>query len=168
MNRLLRAIEILTDRVSGALMAWSIFLLMVLVLVEVVARYLLNQPLSVAEEYGGYLLVAMTMIGLAYTWKEKGHISVDLLVSRLPVRLQLRLRAVTLMLAAALTVLLVAAGLRMVSQSILFGTRSGSWLRTPLAWPQMIVALGSALLALQLFAEIVKLWRALRSQGGQR
>lgn len=168
MNRLLRAIEILTERVSGQLMAWSIFVLMVLVLVEVVTRYLLNQPLSVAEEYGGYLLVAMTMIGLAYTWKEKGHISVDLLVSRLPERVRLRLRAATLLLAAALTVLLVAAGMRMVSQSFLFGTRSGSWLRTPLAWPQMIVVLGAALLALQLFAEIVTLWRALRSKGDRR
>jgi TRAP-type C4-dicarboxylate transport system permease small subunit len=168
MNRLLRTIAILTDRVSGALMAWSIFLLMILVLVEVVTRYLLNQPLSVAEEYGGYLLVAMTMVGLAYTWKEKGHISVDLLVSRLPARFQLRLRAATLTLAAALTLLLVAASLRMVSQSFLFGTRSGSWLRTPLAWPQMIVVLGSALLVLQLFAEIVALWRALRSRGEER
>jgi TRAP-type C4-dicarboxylate transport system permease small subunit len=168
MDALLRAIETVTDWVSGWLMAWSIFVLMILVLAEVVMRYLVNQPLSVAEEYGGYLLVAMTMIGLAFTWKEKGHINVDLLFNRLPAGVQRRLRLFTLLLAAALTVLLVAAGVNLVSQSFLFGTRSGSWLRTPLAWPQMILVLGSALLVLQLFAEIVKQLRALRGEGGER
>lgn len=167
MDALLRKIETLTEWVSGWLMAWSIFVLMILVLVEVVTRYLINQPLSVAEEYGGYLLVAMTMIGLAYTWKEKGHINVDLLFNRLPPGVQLKLRFVTLVLAAVLTVLLVAASISLVSQSFLFGTRSGSWLRTPLAWPQMILVLGSALLVLQLFVEIVRQIRALRAQGGE-
>ena len=142
MDALLRTIETVTDWVSGALMAWSIFVLMILVLVEVVMRYLLNQPLSLAEEYGGYLLVAMTMIGLAYTWKEKGHINVDLLISRFSAGVQLRLRFITLLLAAALTALLVVASCSFVSQSFLFGARSGSWLRTPLAWPQLILVLG--------------------------
>jgi TRAP-type C4-dicarboxylate transport system permease small subunit len=168
MDALLRAVETLTDWVSGWLMAWSIFVLMILVLVEVVTRYLLNQPLSIAEEYGGYLLVAMTMIGLAYTWKEKGHINVDLLFNRLPANLRRRLRLFTLAIALALTALLVAASGALVSQSFLFGTRSGSWLRTPLAWPQMILVLGSALLLLQLIVEFLRQLRALRGEGGER
>jgi TRAP-type C4-dicarboxylate transport system permease small subunit len=168
MDALLNKIEAVTDWVSGALMAWSIFVLMILVLLEVVTRYLLNQPLSIAEEYGGYMLVAMTMVGLAYTWKENGHINVDLLISRLPPGVRTRLRLITLVLAVVLTALLVAASTLLVSQSFLFGVRSGSWLRTPLAWPQMILVLGSALLVMQLCAEIVKTLRALRKEGGDR
>ncbi len=168
MDKLFRIIEWFSDYISGALMAWSIFVLMIMVLVEVVTRYIMNQPLSLADEYGGYMLVAMTMIGLAYTWKEKGHIYVDLVVNRLPASLQMKFRFVTLMLAMILSVLLVAASWELVSQSFLFGARSGSWLRTPLAWPQMTLILGAVLLVAQLLVEIVRLVRRLASGEGGR
>ena len=168
MDKLFRIIEWFSDYISGALMAWSIFVLMIMVLVEVVTRYIMNQPLSLADEYGGYMLVAMTMIGLAYNWKEKGHIYVDLVVNRLPASLQMKFRFVTLMLAMILSVLLVAASWELVSQSFLFGARSGSRLRTPLAWPQMTLILGAVLLVAQLLVEIVRLVRRLASGEGGR
>jgi TRAP-type C4-dicarboxylate transport system permease small subunit len=168
MDKLFRVIEWFSDYVSGVLMAWSIFILMLMVLVEVVTRYIMNQPLSLADEYGGYMLVAMTMVGLAYTWKEKGHIYVDLVVNRLPESLRMKLRLVTLILAMILSVLLVVASWELVSQSFLFGARSGSWLRTPLAWPQMTLILGSVMLVAQLFVDIVRLVRSLTAAGGGR
>lgn len=168
MDKLFRVVEWISHYVSGVLMAWSIFILMLMVLVEVVTRYIMNQPLSLADEYGGYMLVAMTMIGLAYTWKEKGHIYVDLVVNRLPASLQIKFRLVTLILAMALSVLLVVASWELVSQSFLFGARSGSWLRTPLAWPQMTLVLGTVLLVAQLFVEIVRMARRLSSGEGDR
>jgi TRAP-type C4-dicarboxylate transport system permease small subunit len=168
MDKLFRVVEWFSHYVSGVLMAGSIFVLMLMVLVEVVTRYIMNQPLSLADEYGGYMLVAMTMVGLAYTWKEKGHIYVDLVVNRLPDSLRMKLRLVTLMLAMILSVLLVVASWELVSQSFLFGARSGSWLRTPLAWPQMTLILGSVMLAAQLFVDIVRLVRSLTAAGGGR
>lgn len=168
MDRLFRVVEWFSHYISGVLMAWSIFILMLMVLVEVVTRYIISQPLSLADEYGGYMLVAMTMIGLAYTWKEKGHIHVDLIVNRLPSSLQMKFRLVTLVLALVLSLLLVAASWELVSQSFLFGARSGSWLRTPLAWPQMALVLGAVLLVAQIFADIVRLCRGLTADGGGR
>jgi TRAP-type C4-dicarboxylate transport system permease small subunit len=168
MDKLFRVVEWFSHYVSGVLMAWSIFILMLMVLVEVVTRYIMNQPLSLADEYGGYMLVAMTMVGLAYTWKEKGHIYVDLVVSRLPAFLQLKFRLATLILALILSVLLVVASWELVSQSFLFGARSGSWLRTPLAWPQMTLILGAVLLVAQLVVDIVRLVRRMwPSEGGR-
>ena len=168
MEKICRVIELITNYVSGLLMAWSIFGLMVLVIVEVVSRYVLNQPLSIADEYGGYMLVAITMIGLAYTWKEKGHISVDLVVNQLSPGVQTKLRLATLLLAGVLSVVLVAAGYKFVAQSFLFGARSGSWLRTPVAWPQLVLIIGSVLLAAQLFVEIVRLVRQLAATKGEK
>ena len=168
MDRLFRVVVWFSHYISGVLMAWSIFILMLMVLVEVVTRYIISQPLSLADEYGGYMLVAMTMIGLAYTWKEKGHIHVDLIVNRLPSSLQMKFRLVTLVLALVLSLLLVAASWELVSQSFLFGARSGSWLRTPLAWPQMALVLGAVLLVAQIFADIVRLCRGLTADGGGR
>ena len=149
-------IEKVTDVLSGHLQAGIIFFLMVMLLAEVLTRYILRSPLSIADEMGGYLLVAITFMGLAYTWKEKGHVRVSLLVSRLPHKFAHLLRFITLILATVFTLPLIKACYDLISDSLLFESRSGSWLRTPLAYPQSILLIGSVMLFLQLVAEIIK------------
>ena len=153
---IVKVIEEVTDVLSGYLQAGIIFFLMVMLLVEVLTRYILRSPLSVADEMGGYLLVAITFMGLAYTWKEKGHVRVSLLISRLPDKFGRQLRFITLILATVFTLPLIKACYDLISDSLLFESRSGSWLRTPLAYPQTILLIGATMLFLQLVAEIIK------------
>jgi TRAP-type C4-dicarboxylate transport system permease small subunit len=153
---IVKVIEKVTDVLSGYLQAGIIFFLMVMLLVEVLTRYILRSPLSVADEMGGYLLVAITFMGLAYTWKEKGHVRVSLLISRLPDKFGRQLRFITLILATVFTLPLIKACYDLISDSLLFESRSGSWLRTPLAYPQTILLIGATMLFLQLVAEIIK------------
>ena len=149
------------DVLSGHLQAGIIFFLMVMLLVEVLTRYILRSPLSIAEELGGYLLVAITFMGLAYTWKERGHVRVTLLINRLPAKLAHLLRFLTLLLAALFTIPLMKACYDLIADSLLFESRSGSWLRTPLAYPQTILLIGAVMLFLQLVAEIIKVFFAM-------
>ncbi len=156
MSKFVQILEKITDFLSGKLQAWLVFLLMVLVMVEVMSRYLLQSPLSIAEELGGYFLVSITFMGLAYTWKEGGHVRVELFVNMLPQKLQAWLRFFTLIMATTFCVPLIAGSYQMVHDSLLFEARSGSWLRTPLAYPQSILFIGSLLLLIQFIAEIIK------------
>jgi len=159
MNGLLKVIKViekLIDLLSGRLQAGLIFLLMVMLLIEVLTRYILRAPLSIAEEMGGYLLVCITFMGLAYTWKEHGHVRVTLLVSRLPERGARLLRFITLILATAFTLPLIKACWDLLADSILFQSRSGSWLRIPLVYPQTVLLIGAVLLFWQLLVEVVK------------
>ena len=55
LQKVINIVEKLTDIFSGRLQAVIIFLLMVMLLVEVLTRYILRSPLSIAEEMGGYL-----------------------------------------------------------------------------------------------------------------
>lgn len=167
MKRIGQILEKMTDLISGHLQGWLLCLLMVLILVEVATRYVLQNPLSVAEEYGGYILVAIVFIGLAYTWKERSHVRVTLLTDRLPLKAQLALRLITVLIAAVLAGFMVVASWQLVDESLMFGDRSGSWLRTPLAWPQMVLILGSALLLLQLIVEVFKAWTNLKAGEGE-
>ena len=153
---IVKVIEKVTDVLSGYLQAGIIFFLMVMLLAEVLTRYILRSPLSIADEMGGYLLVAITFMGLAYTWKEKGHVRVSLLISRLPDKFGQQLRFITLFLATVFTLPLIKACYDLISDSLLFESRSGSWLRTPLAYPQTILLIGATMLFLQLVAEIIK------------
>lgn len=157
MRSFIRFIESLSEVLSGRLQAWIVFFLMVLVLVDVTSRYVLRNPLSIAEEFGGYLLVAITCMGLAFAWKHESHVRVEFLVNKLPPQIRQWLRLFTVVLAFTFTVFMVLACYELVSFSFMFGTRSGSWLRTPIAWPQIPMLIGAFLIFLQLIAEIVKI-----------
>lgn len=156
LQKVINIIEKLTDVLSGRLQAVVIFLLMVMLLVEVLTRYILRAPLSIAEEMGGYMLVSITFMGLAYTWKEKGHVRVTLIISRLPERAARLVRFIALILATVFTLPLIKACYDLLADSLLFESRSGSWLRTPLVYPQTILLVGAVLLFLQLLVEIIK------------
>ena len=156
LQSIVKIIEKVTDVLSGHLQAGIIFFLMVMLLVEVLTRYILRSPLSIADEMGGYLLVTITFMGLAYTWKEKGHVRVSLLINRLPDKFAHLLRFITLILTTVFTLPLIKACYDLISDSLLFESRSGSWLRTPLAYPQIFLLIGAIMLFLQLVAEIIK------------
>ena len=167
LKKIVQVIEAITNVLSGHLQAWLIFGLMVMLLIEVLTRYLLQSPLSLAEELGGYMLVAITFMGLAYTWKEKGHVRVELLISRFPEKVRQRIRFITLIAATIFTIPLIKACYDLLLESILFSSRSGGWLRTPLVYPQTILIIGSVLLFLQLLAEIIKATMAFKKPKGE-
>ena len=154
---IVQVIEKTTDLLSGHLQAWIVFFLMVMLMTEVVTRYVLMSPLAIAEEMGGYLLVSICFMGLAYTWKERGHVRVSLLINRLPAKVSHLLRIFTLTLATVFTVLLIKGCYELLLDSLLFESRSGSWMRTPLVYPQTILLIGAIMLFLQLVAELIKI-----------
>ena len=156
MGFLIRAIEKVTDIVSGHLQALLTLGLMALVMVDVVSRYVMQDPLSIAEEYGAFSLLTITCVGLAYTWKTRNHVRVEFIIKKLPVMVQRWLRLITLLLAITFTGFMVYGSYVLVDESFMFGSLSNSWLRTPLAYPQMAIVIGAVLVFLQLIVEIYK------------
>ena len=157
MKRLVKIIEAVNKYISGYLQAGILFLLMIMILVEVLTRYVFHAPLGISDEMGGYMLVAITFVGLAYTWQEDGHVRVDLFISKLPEKIAKKIKFINLILATLFTIPMIIASYELLSDSVLFASRSGSWLRTPLVYPQSALLLGSILIFLQLIAEILKI-----------
>lgn len=164
-QRVVRVIERVSVLLGGHLMGWLLMVLMFMILVEVLTRYILQSPLSIAEEYGGYMLVAITFLGLGYTWKERGHVRVEWVINALSLKVQSWLRLITLIMATAFALIMIKASYDLVSYSYLFGTRSGSWLRTPLIWPQIVLIIGAVLLFIQLIAELIRAVGNLKKAG---
>lgn len=156
MRLLVRIIETVSEILSGHVQAWLTMALMILVMVDVISRYVMQNPLAISDEYGGFCLVAITCIGLAYAWKTRSHVRVEFIIKKLPVRMRQWLRLFTLFLAIVFTGFMVYGAIKLVSISLMFGTRSTSWLRTPVAWPQMTIVIGAILMFLQLIVEIIK------------
>lgn len=72
----------------------SIFLvsMSVLLILQVVLRYVFNAPLFWIEEVCGYFLVSLTFFGAAFAWGRREHITVDFAFEMLPARFAGHLR----------------------------------------------------------------------------
>ena len=155
MRRLVRVIESIAN-IGGYFSGWLVPLMMVLVLVEVFMRYVLNQPLMLADEFSAYLLVALTFLGAAYTWKERGHVRITVLISRLPQKVSSWVRLTALILSLVFIIMLVQAGYHFTAFSFRFNIYSATWLHTPQHAPRLTLLIGFILLALMLIVETAK------------
>lgn len=109
----------------------------VLVTVEVILRKFFNISLGGADEISGYAFAIATSLGFAFALFERAHIRVDALFVVLPraARLALSFFGLALLIGFASVVGLQAFSL--VADTLEFGSRSITPLRTPLAWPQI-------------------------------
>jgi len=155
---LARTMTAAADRVAavaGALSGAAVVVMTALVTVEVLSRDLLNRSTLIADEMSGYLLVALTFIGLAPTLRGGGFIRIDTYHARLRgggrVALDLTIHVLAVGYAALLDWYL----WQLALDSWRLGTTSIQVSRTPLWIPQAFMALGGLLLVLVLLARLV-------------
>jgi len=162
MKRLGNIVESVAN-LGGYFSGWLVFLMMLLVTFEVFMRYVMHQPPMLSDEFSAYMLVALSYIGLAYTWRQKQHVRISLLVSRLPPRVSSWTRLITLLLAFVFLLGLNLAGYRLIVYSLKMHYRSDTWLATPLIGPHLTVFIGFILLTLLLIVEIARAVMKIRS-----
>ena len=167
MKRAFGIIQGMSDIASGQFAGWLVFGLMCLVLVEVFNRYVLGSALGIGDEMGGYLMVAITFIGLAYAWKEKAHIRIEVVVSRLSPKLRNSVRLATLTLATAFVPGLLWGSIYLVNYSYDKGSTSQTWLLIPWVWPQSALVIGFSLLFLQMIVTLIRAITAIRTGKGE-
>lgn len=69
---------------AGAFVASGLLLLLVvLILVEIVLRYFFNTSTMRADEYSGYLYLAIVCFGLGYTFLRDGHIRITFVTAKI-------------------------------------------------------------------------------------
>ena len=143
-----RILDFLGD--AGAFIARLMLVLMTgLVVVDVVARYAFNSPLGFAGEYVMYLMVGVTLIGAGWVLREKGNISVDIVVRLLPLRAHAWLLAATDVLSIFLVALLLIPVIKLTGQSFASQSISVTPMSTPLGIVQLILPIGFGLLLLE-------------------
>jgi TRAP-type C4-dicarboxylate transport system permease small subunit len=149
---------------AGA-MALSILLLLVLLVimnVEVVARYLLNSSTLIADEYGGYLYTWIVLLGAVHLLRSDRYLTMTSVIDRL----SRRMRNFFGVFGALIGLVVSAIGLYttwvLVRNSYFFGTRSIQPSATPLVIVQSILPLGFGLLCLAYVEEILRRCAGLR------
>jgi TRAP-type mannitol/chloroaromatic compound transport system permease small subunit len=165
MRGLVRAVDGIS-RFFGAIAAALVIVLVVLMLYDVVLRYLFNAPTIWGNDLNTWLMGASFVLSIAYAMSTDSHVRVDLLYDR---RTRPRIRVfdlIGLTLIILPTVAWVTLGLydhfMTAYQS---GERSGSGGWNPIVWPfKLILLVGFAIFTLQIVAEIIKRAASLMGQ----
>ncbi len=131
-------------------------LLLVLINVEVAARYVFGVSTLIADEYGGYLFAWIVLLGAVNLLRSDRYLTMTWLLDRMPMvgRNAVGLIAALIGLAVSM-VALYATGV-LVLASWRFGTVSIQPSATPLFWVQAILPAGYALLGLAYIEEILR------------
>ena len=114
---------------------------------QVVARFVLGAPTVWAEELARFLLVGIAMIGAAALIERDEHISIDILVSILPERVQMALGWLRDAITLTVCGLLAHYGWMLAG---LGARQTTTGLGIKMSTPYMAIPLGAALMALAL------------------
>ena len=97
------------DTACGILAEALVFLLMLLISGEIVARHVFNRPILGHVETATLSLVLILYLGLAYTQLMRGHIRVEIFISRIEGKKRELVEALTLFLSLIPSVLMLLA-----------------------------------------------------------
>ncbi|TWG96415.1 TRAP-type mannitol/chloroaromatic compound transport system permease small subunit [Mesorhizobium sp. J18] len=129
--------------------------MLTMISVEVFMRTVLNYSWEGTDEYGGYLLVALTFISLSVTLARGGFHQMQLVRIRLSPRQIIVLDTVMHVLSLLFMIILVWQFSRMGLQSWRNGDMSMTAIRTPLWMPRAVMVIGSLALCYTLVRFII-------------
>ena len=148
-------------RLDGWIGGFCLLMLTLLMLCEVVTRFLSNflpffpPTISIAWEYSSYLMAASFTFGAAMTLRVGGHIRVVLLLKNAPVALQRALEILSAAAGFAFMAFLTSAMAKFAFAAYTRGQVSTSS-DTPLWFPEAVVTFGMLLLTLQFLARAIQ------------
>lgn len=133
-----------------------LFVMTILIALDVFVRALIGTSTMISQELSGYLLVAITFLGLAYTLKEGRHIRVEILTSRLSPYWQRKLDVAVSILCIAFMGWLTWITWSSVAATYATGQRSITPLQMPMWIVYFFVPFGSGMLTLALLIELFR------------
>lgn len=138
-----------------AVAKWLVYAIVLLMLWEVLSRYLMASPTSWAPELATLIFGPFFLLGGPYLLHLGGHVAVDIVSAKATGGLAKTLRLIGLTLAAAFGATLLWFAVPLVWQSFSYGETSYSaW--NPVIWPaKLFLPLAALLLLLQALADMV-------------
>jgi TRAP-type C4-dicarboxylate transport system permease small subunit len=166
LNRALHFLETIARPLTSCLKNIALFtmgLMMIFITVGVIGRYVFNAPITGDVEIVGFAMVLLVMFGVAYTQAEDAHLSVKLVVDRLPKKTQLIFDIFNYLMVVAILGLI---SWRSLDQAVYsFQTMDTSdILGIPLFYFRFMVPLGFIAFTLE---AIIKLFRTIKRTSGK-
>jgi TRAP-type C4-dicarboxylate transport system permease small subunit len=130
--------------------------MVIAVFLQVVFRFVLDQPLAWTEEVARYLLVWITFMGASYAMSQRAHIGVDVLVRLLPRAPQKTVHLLSVMISLVFFLVVVQQGYLLMQKTM---TQVSSVLHIPMGWVYLAIPLSGIILSVNLIAITIEDWK---------
>ena len=114
----------------------SVSVMAILVFVNVIARFIFNSPLAVADEMSCYLFVLMSFMGTAIAARRKAHLGLTIVTDKLSPSVARKVQVLMYLIAAVFCLLIVIFGIEMVMSQYTLGQETAT-----MQWPEWIYGL---------------------------
>ena len=91
----LNAIKAVFDKILEVLGIICLSIMTIMIVYQVVARYVFNSPSAISEALAQFLFVWMIMFGSAYVYGSLEHLTIDLLKDKFPPKMNMIVELVT-------------------------------------------------------------------------
>ena len=133
----------------------SVSVMAILVFVNVIASFIFNSPLAVADEMSCYLFVLMSFMGTAIAARRKAHLGLTIVTDKLSPSAARKVQVLMYLIAAVFCLLIVVFGIEMVMSQYALGQETAT-----MQWPEWIyglfVPVGAAFALLAFLSVAVK------------
>jgi TRAP-type C4-dicarboxylate transport system permease small subunit len=156
-------VSIASDEVATSLQRrWvgsiCLFLMILLINLEVVGRYFLNFSTLIVDEYGAYLFVACTFLGMAYSFRQGHFLRVTMATNRLTPTVARYFYFGACVVGFIFSSIITCEVVKLTYTSYLYNSKSIQPSSTPLVIPQLILPIGMVLITLSFLIEAVRVW----------
>ena len=155
LGRVLHYIDLINEKI-GQGGSWLILAITVVVLYEVVARYVFNAPTIWGHESSCQLAGLYALLLGGYTYLYKGHVNVDVFVSHLKPRTQAIMEFISFIFVVLFCGVLLWYGGAHGIESVVKGEHSTSFWRPPVYHLRVAVAVAAFLIILQGLAKFIR------------
>ena len=135
-------------RLAAIICGYAVLLLSFAVGVEIVGRKLFSFSLQGTDDFGGYVLAIIAVVGASYTMAMRGHTRVDVFLVRMPAIWQRILNVMAMVTMAGFASFGAWRGSTVLLESIEFQSVASNPLQTPLWQPQLLWLIGLLLFSL--------------------
>jgi TRAP-type transport system small permease protein len=149
---LLRVAKQRLDSVVLAVTSVVSFCMIVIVFVQVIARYVMHDSLSWSEEIARYLLVWTIFLSAGYVLGQGAHIFLDVVFNAFPKKLQKIFRLISNLLLLAFSYVVTQYGIELVQVGM---KQKSSAVGIPMSLVYLAIPVGGGLLLLYCLFEIV-------------
>lgn len=141
-------------KASSWMAAAVLFGMMLMTTADVAGRYIFKTPIAGVFELTEFMMVCVVFLSLAFTQSRKGHVEVDLFVSRLPAGFQRVVARINSLLTFLVLVLIAWKSFERAMELRGLKECSGT-LAIPVYPFLFVVALGAAVMAVEVLRNIV-------------
>ncbi len=130
-----------------------VVIMTVVVLLQVIYRYVLTQPLYWSEEMARYLFVWISIVGAALSVQRRGHFGMDFFFRKLPRKGRRLLTFGIYLLMGVVVLVLLVEGIVLVQKT---AAQQSPAMELSMAWAYAALPAGAALMSLHLLMLILK------------